>query len=85
MYNIVKSEHVLLLAFVLEGLKVQGVILHFARKMLYLPIHMQTATVISELTVCPSTAAHTIIVQAAWASSARACRFAYQGPVRQWK
>ena len=32
MYNIMKLKRVLLLALVLKGLEVQGVILHFARK-----------------------------------------------------
>ena len=67
MHNIMKFEHVLLLALVLKGLKVQGVILHFATKILQIMIHMQTATLISQLTVCPRTAAHTIILQVAWA------------------
>lgn len=75
MYNIMKSEHVLLLAFVLEGFEVQGVILQFAHKLFQVVMHVQTATLINELTVCPRTAAHTIIFQAAWASSARARRF----------
>lgn len=68
MHNIKKFEHVFLLALVLEGLKVQGVVLRFARKMLQIMLHMQTTTLISQLTVCPRTAAHTIILQMAWAT-----------------